>query len=187
MYSQEGLDSVYEFETVENTLDEEPANFVRKKTVNENIPRNEDLYCEKCQKNFITKSKKQKHTKRVHVEKKRNFFCKHCSKTFTRREHLAIHVKVLHDKIKDFSCNNCGNLFTDKYAMKKHERTHTRENNGRFCCKVCSKRFSRRQYMVGHINAVHERASSLYCELCDKYFTRKITLSYHQEKTHSGN
>lgn len=54
--------------------------------------------------------------------------CSECSKHFSERNAMRTHVKVVHRKIKDYSCHKCdficgqkGNL--DAHMKRKHQET----------------------------------------------------------------
>merc|ERR1712012_835831 len=54
--------------------------------------------------------------------KDKRFACNYtgCNYTAIYNNHLQVHIKAIHEKIKDFSCNDCDY----KSSYKQHMRTH---------------------------------------------------------------
>ena len=46
-------------------------------------------------------------------------------------------------------------------------------------CKFCGKTYSQNSHLQHHIRSVHEGIKANKCELCDKEFVRKESLTYH--------
>ena len=49
--------------------------------------------------------------------------CSHCGETFKHLIVLKRHVNVVHLKIKE-TCSMCGNQYTDRKSLQKHQRIH---------------------------------------------------------------
>ena len=43
-------------------------------------------------------------------------------KIFYAKQHLTIHIKSAHDKVKEVECETCGKVFVEKYNLKRHIR-----------------------------------------------------------------
>lgn len=84
--------------------------------------------------------------------------CKYCSKTFYNAGTLAMHIKGVHLKKKDFICH------------------------------VCGRGFSYQNFMLRHIAAVHDMEFTAYCELCDVTLTDRSNYVRHcQSLVHMKN
>lgn len=71
----------------------------------------------------------------VHTQE-RKFKCHLCPHASHNKQNLRMHIKIVHDKIKDYACQYCGKTFGKSNACKMHEMTHTGEK--RCECKVCA-------------------------------------------------
>ena len=66
-------------------------------------------------------------TYRLRWNTEKEFQCEQCSKPFGRKDHLAAHIKSVHEKVKEF------------------------------CCDQCMKQFVREEQLTGHLKTVHEK------------------------------
>ncbi|XP_034484179.1 zinc finger protein 431-like [Drosophila innubila] len=80
--------------------------------------------------------------------------CLDCDKNFTTIGNLRIHIKTVHDKIKDFACRFCPNRFSKKCNLRRHEYTHTGEKP--YECKVCNQHFGHDKTLINHMKS-HNR------------------------------
>jgi len=61
--------------------------------------------------------------------KRKNYFCDRCDYAATRKEAYVKHVKVVHDRIKDFICSLCPSAFGQKAHLKAHvDNVHIKYN-----------------------------------------------------------
>ena len=91
----------------------------------------------------------------------------------------------LEDKKKrDFECDTCGKKLATKFALCKHERTHT---PSQYKCEYCGKCYILYCSMKNHIASVHIRAETFECKFCTKILYSKIILKRHIKRRHSKN
>lgn len=76
---------------------------------------------------------------------------------------------------------NCGKIFYDKGAFRKHQLTHGEKL---FICKVCQKKFLDNSKLRRH-SLVHSGEKNYKCEICDKKFSLDFNLRTHM-RIHSG-
>ena len=66
-----------------------------------------------CEMSFAQKGQLKRHVKVIH-QQIRPFECDQCKKTFTKKNHLKGHVKAVHQKIRPFECVQCKKTFAQK-------------------------------------------------------------------------
>ena len=115
---------------------------------------------------------------------------------------MKIHIRTVHEGVKEHKCDHCGKTFGLRHNLKKHiESSHEGQsiaflntenadfkkskNNKKRSeqCEFCTKSFSRSHDLKRHIKSVHEGIKEYKCDLCDKAFDRAIHLQNHN-KTH---
>jgi len=118
--------------------------------------------------------------------------CEECSKVFYTKKKYQLHLKIQHDgkglnipewnkKPRRFSCTICSKSFSNKSLLQGHIRKH--ENNPCFMCDHCGKAFYRKDRLAVHTRAVHLGEKKFQCEVCYKKFMDNYKLRRHM-KTH---
>ena len=122
--------------------------------------------CQKCESAFEDRIKLKAHFSRVHLNeiqpesKNSELPCQYCDKSFSTKHYVEIHVKIVHLKHKQFSCNDCGKLFTTK-ALDRHIKTKHLNNKYQKChsCSVCKIYFIQERYLKQHISEFHKNSN----------------------------
>lgn len=78
--------------------------------------------CNLCDAHFYRKNVMERHVRVDHMGE-RPHKCSHCGETFKHLIVLKRHVNVVHLKIKE-TCSMCGNQYTDRKSLQKHQRIH---------------------------------------------------------------
>ncbi|XP_017071288.1 zinc finger protein 14 homolog [Drosophila eugracilis] len=104
----------------------------------------------------VGKTTRQEWTKHLltHTQEKQ-FKCDICDHATHTKRALDSHVKIVHEKIRNFACQYCGKTFGKSHACKIHEMTHTGEK--RCECKVCGKKFLYTESLTKHLK-IHEKS-----------------------------
>ena len=141
-----------------------------------------------CQVKFVCKRRMETHFDEVHL-KKRPFKCCHCSKDFGRKQHLSLHIKIVHQKEKAFLCQEpgCGK----KFGAKRELQDHMRSAHGvgvPFKCSICSKAFGSMGILSTHIKIVHQKEKAFICQEpgCGKKFGQNNELKDHMRSVHKA-
>ncbi|XP_011636319.1 zinc finger protein 271-like [Pogonomyrmex barbatus] len=159
--------------------------------------------CAECSKCFKLKDSYQRHL-RIHKDE-RPFTCHVCGKQFRDSGGLTRHVKDVHAKLKNFTCDLCDRSFASKATREDHRRTHTGERPyicdscGKtfkskaslyihsklhtdvfpHACSYCNKRFRRRQEVLAHVTT-HTGEKNYECNICERKFRIKSELTRHK-------
>ena len=77
------------------------------------------LVCDYCNKKFSTKSHLRMHKDNIHLENPNKHTCDQCGKAVY---HLRKHIESVHQGLKPFKCEFCGNVFATVASMQRHIR-----------------------------------------------------------------
>ena len=175
--------------------------------------------CDLCNRNFSTQSSLKRHRQSVHHQSD-GFSCQVCGQRFYRKDVLQRHLKthrppvVVRRDLLDVSadasvelppplpvppppeshgerpvCNLCARSFASQKTLKRHRETVHRQSDG-FSCRVCDRRFYRREHVKKHHLRKHgdeeyEAPASYRCPVCSKSFHYRGHLREHL-KSHPG-
>ncbi|CAL8135629.1 unnamed protein product [Orchesella dallaii] len=135
--------------------------------------------CTKCVKTYKFKSCLIRHQNYCHISKPTVYTCTTCKKTFNRLEYLEIHVKYVHQKIKNYRCVFCEKQFGTKDKLDRHILSHTGEKH--FWCDKCVKELSTIKGLEIHRKQHNEEKThkDYRCEICSKAFEYNHKLIRH--------
>ncbi|KAH8304054.1 hypothetical protein KR018_012482, partial [Drosophila ironensis] len=104
----------------------------------------------------VGKTTRQEWSKHIltHTQEKQ-FKCHICEHATHTKRALDSHVKIVHEKVRNYACQYCGKTFGKSHACKIHEMTHTGEK--RCECKVCGKKFLYTESLTKHLK-IHEKS-----------------------------
>lgn len=148
--------------------------------------------CEYCNREFREFVQLIAHRRKAHPEseesRKAKYTCCDCGRKFTVKGNFVRHKK-LHEKRdleKKCSCEICGKVLGNKYALASHLNTHTRDSS--FKCKTCDKTFVSKYTLLDHVRRIHDEIGSgrdKICKQCGRSFFTNSELKYHL-KSHTG-
>ena len=127
----------------------------------------------------MTSHRKENHKDKLKLINK--IICYLCGKSFCNNYWLKHHVKIIHEKRKDYKCEKCEKLFSDKNNLKAHVKM-VHENIKDKICDVCGKAFGNTTMLKVHKDAVHE-GLKVQCPNCHKYLS-KSGLKEHIDTVH---
>ncbi|XP_055541396.1 zinc finger and SCAN domain-containing protein 2-like isoform X2 [Wyeomyia smithii] len=135
--------------------------------------------CTECGKQMNSPYTYQAHL-RIHSGE-RPFACPHCTKSFRISQGLSRHVHDVHEKLRSYRCDICGNSFGNKRNLTEHRYLHSNERN--YACDRCEKSFKQKAALFVHKRS-HEEKRPFVCPVCSSSFYTRSKLKLH-ETTHS--
>lgn len=109
------------------------------------------------------------------------FKCEVCGKLWTCRMDLLKHRNASHappDKFK-FNCDACGRDFPTSGKLRLHQKSHLAPEERDFKCPNCPKGFYTKSLLDTHVNCVHRKEVTHFCEVCGKGLCSKSSLDNH--------
>jgi len=139
--------------------------------------------CEVCGGRFTTCSDLRRH-ERTHQSVK-PFICsfENCGFATSRREHLVNHEST-HTGIESrltHLCVKCGKYFSSRSVLNRHSKncSASKKEGESLKCSECVRTFSSASKLKQH-SKQHEGEQDFDCELCDKKFSTRHSLTKHR-------
>lgn len=113
--------------------------------------------------------------------------CEICSLRFTNIITLDNHMYVKHKnglEIHPFKCDQCPMSCKTSSQLQSHKASHATEDEKKFQCDLCSKRFSLRHFLTAHIKLSHIKKKTVACKLCNQSFDYLHTIKQHYIAVH---
>jgi len=170
--------------------------------------------CSKCEATYLHKSTLARHFLEQHQRESLQIqICPHCAKTFNNSSQLNVHVRGVHEKVRQ-ECKVCNKTFSTKGLLRRHtEHEHegkkpqfqcsmcplivkgtmtslkrhveiVHENIKRYVCTICKAKFGQSHNLKAHISGVHEGAKPFECKFCEKRLSSKQLLNHHIKRIH---
>ncbi|KAJ8673595.1 hypothetical protein QAD02_004857 [Eretmocerus hayati] len=157
--------------------------------------------CPQCDKKFKNTSTLKQHL-RIHDDQ-REYVCDQCGVGFNRRDGLKLHLKV-HEKsgsqkLKECSCQLCGEKFESHSRLVLH-RSRVHKEGRSFTCPICNRSMVSARTLSWHMANIHHQdapqnlkddsvvdieTKRVTCDLCNKTFKTEMILRSHVKNTHS--
>ncbi|XP_041971288.1 zinc finger protein 883-like isoform X2 [Aricia agestis] len=116
--------------------------------------------------------------------------CPQCSWRFTSKTHLNNHIKIVHERIRNYPCTSCARTFGTKKNLESHFRTHTNERP--YKCEICPKSFRVLAALKKHESCRHSFTRVIggemeyKCNICSVKFDHKGLYMDHLKTHHEA-
>lgn len=80
--------------------------------------------------------------------------CEYCSQSFKSIFKLNTHIESDHRNHKTHTCSKCPRFFHMKTLLQLHKTNHKDEEK-KFVCDICNKRYWKKQKIKEHMETVH--------------------------------
>ena len=130
--------------------------------------------CEKC--DFTTEGYKQlrQHVKSDHEKEEKT--CKYCGEEFQGKFNLDRHVKQVHQRVKDYACEECEYRAGTRWDLG----LHVKQIHEKAKCKRCDFTAEGAKQLRQHVKNHHGKEERT-CEYCGKEFLKKFNRQRHQK------
>ncbi|CAD6999161.1 zinc finger protein 345 [Ceratitis capitata] len=151
------------------------------KIVGESLP----YSCPNCPRKYEFEYELKRHMlKYIPIDDRRVFPCPQCDRKFQSQVHVARHIRFVHEDIRPFVCEECGEAVHTKTILNEHMLTHS--NLRPFECKICGTSFKKKNRLKRHMEIHGEKH---ICTICGKELSSRATLNKHllvhtEEKAH---
>ena len=113
-----------------------------------------------------------------------DYSCEECGKVFTVKAWLTSHLLTHADPtIKPFICHICSKSYKNSLLLRSHMEVHV--NAERFRCVFCGKGFPSKGRMTEHLVS-HTKEKRVNCTFCDLMFARRQEARVHEARIHTG-
>ena len=119
--------------------------------------------------------------------------CDSCGKSIASAHKLKVHIRTVHEGLKDYKCETCGRAFSEAKSLKRHiESVH--EGLKKHKCDHCLSSFSGRQSLKKHVEKVHQETlpdikrtkEKHHCTFCGKAFYKQEAMLTHIQYAHEA-
>ena len=100
--------------------------------------------------------------------------------SFKKRQDLERHINGVHQNLRPFECDICGDSFTQQNALDDHKAAK-HANLKLLECPDCDEKFKHFKELENHIKSFHT-VTDHRCSHCKKYFSCKSALNIHIDK-----
>ena len=125
------------------------------------------------------------HAKVINDEWDPGHVCRECGYVAKKESHLRLHIKGVHEKIKDHVCTECGYAAARIDTLKNHMASVHKKGERQYKCEKCPYTSGNRNIYFDHIKAVHEKIKDYVCQECGYAASRKFTLKSHRLAVHN--
>ena len=136
--------------------------------------------CPVCGKTFKRTGQLREHFF-VHDNEVAKFTCEYCGRRFVNGQHFRGHLNS-HTAVKE-SCK-CGAKFTHPQSLNRHRKVCPAagvEECPVYDCRICFRKFAKRENLKDHMKGKHGDNGSYKCE-CGQVFKWRSTLRTHRNK-----
>ncbi|CAB3258305.1 unnamed protein product [Arctia plantaginis] len=153
---------------------------------------NPGVQCTECEKSFRHRAGLMNHRLAVH-EFQNAFPCTVCDKVFRWKTSLKRHLQKHEAKNKsnvpaEPFCTMCNISFSSICSYQRHMRNslkHVTQDQLRFICDHCNRRFSDKTKLRDHIEEKHLH-KTYQCHICSKPSKNRVGLDQHIRNVHMG-
>ena len=151
----------------------------RKKHVAEVHEAIKKYVCDVCGKAFSRGGNLQRHIA-GHIGE-RKFQCPTCDQAFISKFDMKKHVREVHHKIAQYTCEVCGKTFTKNYNRVRHLKSHSLVIS--YNCRICGEKFDSAQLRREHHKEVHKKRA-IPCSMCGVALASRDSVKRHASKVH---
>lgn len=110
--------------------------------------------------------------------------CDQCGRLFGEAAAVRKHKRVVHLKVKDFACDVCSRKFAEKSNLKKHILARHQQTRSHKCTE-CGKVFNFTDGLRRHYNNCHLGLRPYKCNICPSGFKQRTHLQKHKLSVHN--
>ena len=138
------------------------------------------LPCPSCNQLFLNHVTLKNHIKNTHEYHPDSYYCSECGKGFPTQSKLSTHMKIHQESSP---CPECGAVVKNLRTHMIHK--HHTEEDKKFICQDCDKRFLYSSKLDKHRMSVHLKLRPYKCRYgCEFAYNDICNRSAHERKTH---
>ena len=142
-----------------------------------------------CNKSFLDEGGLRSHHKHIHKPNgNQKIRCDICEKDFASVLSIKVHVRDIHDKLKNFKCHICTKSFAQNSQLSVHIKfVHQKldvSNSRNFNCSECLAPCRSPHELKRHFTIVHLKIKKYECDICEKRFLVGHNIKKHMQNVH---